>query len=83
MEWRAVDLEQVPALGVVAVVEGRKVAVGRLALLGDSAGRIEEARKVVEQLSRRGHTTVVVGVDGNVVGVLGLADRAGERGRLH
>ncbi len=78
MEWRAVDLEQVPALGVVAVVEGRKVAVGRLALLGDSAGRIEEARKVVEQLSRRGHTTVVVGVDGNVVGVLGLADRARE-----
>ena len=70
--------EPVAGKGIVATVDGRRVAVGNLALItADAAGREPEERvvEVVAELAERGRTPMVVAVDGDVVGVVAVADR--------
>ena len=71
---RAEQFENVPGHGAIAVVDGRRVAVGNLRLmdreaigLGPLAGRRDE-------LAAGGRTAVVAAVDGRAVGVIGIAD---------
>jgi Zn2+/Cd2+-exporting ATPase len=69
--------EPVPGKGIVADLDGRRVAVGNLALLADErrdphGGSIEA---VVDELAMAGRTPVAVTRDGEVVGVIAVADR--------
>ena len=66
----ASGFDSAPGRGVHATVEGQRVEVGSPAAL-DEAGLAD----VVDQAEQRGHTTVVVRLDGRPVGVLGLSDR--------
>jgi Zn2+/Cd2+-exporting ATPase len=68
--------EPVPGKGVVATLDGHRVVVGNLALLAaeDIDGRAE-AVPVVERLAAEGRTPMVVAYDGQVIGVVALADR--------
>jgi Cd2+/Zn2+-exporting ATPase len=68
----AEDLVQVPAQGVRATVQGRLIAVGKLALATESGGA---GARAVERLAAEGKTTVAVIVDGSPRAVIGLADR--------
>jgi Cu+-exporting ATPase len=62
-------------LGVEGVVDGRALVVGRPALLADWAMYLpEDLESARVRAERRGRTTVAVGWDGAVVGVLALAD---------
>ncbi|GHG48142.1 haloacid dehalogenase [Flavimobilis marinus] len=68
------DVAPVPGHGIVATVQGRRVVVGNAALLvaegiDGGAALADEA-----EVSAAGRTTVVVALDGVVLGVLGLAD---------
>ncbi len=65
--------EPVVGRGVVATVDGRRVAVGNLRLL-DGVERDDRAAAEVERLSSAGRTPVVVALDSRVVGVVGVAD---------
>ncbi|GAB7108533.1 heavy metal translocating P-type ATPase [Streptomyces phaeofaciens JCM 4814] len=68
----AEHFENVPGRGVRGRVEGREVAVGRLA---DHTGALpEELARAKEQAERDGRTAVVVGWDGRARGVLAVAD---------
>nr|WP_246017513.1 heavy metal translocating P-type ATPase [Micromonospora pisi] len=67
------DFTSLPGRGVTARVEGREVAVGSPAHLLSDGHQI--ARRLTEELEDDGHTAVVVLVDGDPVGVLGIADR--------
>lgn len=72
----ATDFRSTPGRGVVAIVEGRRIEVGSPVLLEERAGhRTVQARLAVTGLESAGRTAVVVIVDGDPVGVLGLADR--------
>jgi heavy metal translocating P-type ATPase len=72
----ATDFRSTPGRGVVAVVEGRRIEVGSPVLLDGHGGqRTVQARVAVAGLETAGRTAVVVIVDGDPVGVLGLADR--------
>ncbi|MEU4475228.1 heavy metal translocating P-type ATPase [Micromonospora sp. NPDC023888] len=62
-----------PGRGVTARVDGRRVAVGSPA--GLDAGQDGPLRTLVDELEQAGRTAVVVQVDGDPVGVLGLADK--------
>jgi Zn2+/Cd2+-exporting ATPase len=68
--------EPIPGKGVVATLDGHRVAVGNLAMLAaeDIDGRAE-AVPVVEKLAAEGRTPMVVAYDGQVIGVVALADR--------
>ncbi|MBN0048152.1 cadmium-translocating P-type ATPase [Streptomyces actuosus] len=68
--------ENVPGRGVRGHVDGREVAVGRLAENGD--GLPEELARARKEAEREGRTAVVVGWDGAARGVLAVADAVKE-----
>ncbi|CAL9426612.1 Copper-exporting P-type ATPase [Streptomyces sp. enrichment culture] len=69
----AEDFASVPGRGVRARVEGRAVAVGRLA--EHTAGPLpEDVARAKERAERDGRTAVVVGWDGAARGVVAVAD---------
>ncbi|MEU6183068.1 heavy metal translocating P-type ATPase [Streptomyces coeruleorubidus] len=69
----AEDFTSAPGVGVTAVVNGRRVAVGAPARLLDGTGSTVTA--VAEKLEESGRTAVLVLVDGAPAGLLGVADR--------
>ncbi|MBB1482965.1 cation-translocating P-type ATPase [Tessaracoccus sp. MC1865] len=73
-------VRSVPGHGVVAMVQGREVAVGNVALIEKAlrssqapAGR-QWAEAAVEELSAAGRTPLLVALDGDIIGALGVAD---------
>ncbi len=67
--------ENLPGRGIVATYQGRRVAVGTGALmeqLGVAVGDVAETQ--LDTLKSSGKTAVLVALDGEVVGVLGIAD---------
>ncbi|MFD4658260.1 heavy metal translocating P-type ATPase [Kitasatospora sp. NPDC058444] len=69
----AEDFTSTPGTGVTATVDGRAVAVGAPARLLTGPG--SPAAAIVAELEQGGRTAVLVEVDGEPAGVLGLADR--------
>ena len=74
--------EPVPGKGIVATLDGHRVAVGNLALIraeqvegSQDSGR---AAQVVADLAAKGRTPMVVACDGRVIGVVAVADRIRE-----
>ncbi|WP_279627509.1 HAD-IC family P-type ATPase [Micromonospora chersina] len=73
MEQRPEDLDA--GRGVSALVEGRRVAVGRPGPLGERPEHdAAEIRRAVTDVQAAGQTAVVVTIDGRPGGVLALAD---------
>ncbi len=68
-------VETVTGRGVVARAGWHEIAVGTAALLsGLDAEGTSAAAAVADDLAAQGRTPMLVGVDGRVVGVIGLAD---------
>ncbi|TCP41646.1 heavy metal-(Cd/Co/Hg/Pb/Zn)-translocating P-type ATPase [Tamaricihabitans halophyticus] len=65
------DFRALPGIGVTAVVAGRTVTV-RNPRHADAG----QAAELVTELETAGHTAVLVSVDGQPLGVLGIGDRA-------
>ena len=68
------DFSALPGAGVTATVGNCSVVIGNRKLMQDqglSIGNLESAAEAVEVA---GHTSVYVGLDGRVVGVIGIAD---------
>jgi heavy metal translocating P-type ATPase len=73
----AQDFSSFPGRGVSATVAGKAVRVGSPVLLAEHAAATSSgsALAAVEDMESRGETAVVVVVDGDLAGVLGLTDR--------
>jgi len=67
-------VESVPGKGVAAVVRGRRVLVGNLALMASEGVRIGAGDEAAERLAAAGRTPMLVAVDGAVVGAVAVAD---------
>lgn len=70
---QASGLEAVHGKGLRAIVEGRKVVIGNLALFEGHPG-LDGVRPMVESLEAQGQTAMVVEREGAFLGVLGVAD---------
>lgn len=70
--------EAVPGHGIAAMVEGRAVVLGNLKFMADRGVAAGPAEAVLEQLSDEGKTAMVVGVDGELAGVVAVADTVKE-----
>jgi Cu+-exporting ATPase len=75
---KAIDFESITGKGVTGVVDGRKVAIGKRAVLenagmhaGDNTGELAER---AEQLRQGGQVVMFVAVDGQPAGLIGVAD---------
>ncbi|NYF97787.1 heavy metal translocating P-type ATPase [Janibacter cremeus] len=70
--------EPVPGKGIVASLDGHRIAVGNLPLIeaeNHDGHDMDEAHEVVAQLASAGRTPMLVSCDGRVIGVVAVADR--------
>lgn len=72
---KASEFASIPGRGVGAVVNGRLVEVSNPGAAGDPSHLERPEAALVARLHSQGRTAVVVTVDGEPVGVLGLTDR--------
>jgi Cu+-exporting ATPase len=71
---QATEFETSTGKGVLGIVDGRRVAVGNVALMRELGLSTWPLRAEGEQLSREGQTPVYVSLDGQVAGLIALAD---------
>jgi Cu+-exporting ATPase len=64
---KAASFRAVTGQGVIGQVEGREIAIGNSSLVSGDFGDID-------QLRRRGQTVMLVAIDGQPAGILGVAD---------
>jgi len=70
--------DSVTGKGVVASADGRDLVVGTPELLEERGTDPEPAREILESRRERGETAILVGADGELLGVIGIADRIKE-----
>jgi len=68
------DFQSVTGQGVRGKLESQRVALGNTALMAADLINIASMEKRMNQLRVEGQTVMIVAVDGNVVGLLGVAD---------
>jgi Cu+-exporting ATPase len=66
--------QAVPGQGVRAEVDGQQIAVGNRRLMEGADMDISPLADALEHLENNANTTVLIAVDGEVAGVLGVAD---------
>ncbi|MDJ1432668.1 heavy metal translocating P-type ATPase [Halostagnicola sp. A-GB9-2] len=75
------EFENVPGHGIRAETVRGSVLVGRRKLLADEGIDPDPAEETLERLEREGKTAMPVAVDGELVGVLAVADEVRESAR--
>jgi len=73
----AVDSDEfvaIPGHGITARVEGRRVVLGNLKCLADQGIPAGGAEGLMERLADEGKTAMVLGIDGELAGVIAVAD---------
>ena len=62
--------------GIVAMVDGKRVAVGNAALMNQEGVHLsEEAQKDIEQFEKEGNSLVLTSVDGQLQALVGIRDQ--------
>ncbi|GMR01723.1 MAG: heavy metal translocating P-type ATPase [Acidimicrobiia bacterium] len=72
------NFEAVPGHGIIAVVGQQRVVLGNLKFMADEGIPAGAAEEILERLSDEGKTAMVVGVDGELAGVVAVADTVKE-----
>jgi len=62
--------------GVMGLLKGKKVLLGSARLMKQEGVSLDGLDKKADQLSKQGKTTVYVGEDGKIVGLVGISDVA-------
>jgi Cu2+-exporting ATPase len=70
----AAQFEAVAGEGVLATVAGRRLAVGNARLLEREHVALDRSRPLAEELAGQGRTVVHVAVDGEIAGLIAIAD---------
>ena len=70
------EFESVPGHGAIASVDGHRVVIGNLRLLERESVPLDGTRDRAAELVGGGRTVVAVAIDGNVAGMLAIADAA-------
>ena len=74
----AQDFVAVPGLGLQAQVGGRQVLLGNLSLMEQRAAELNGLAATAEELLAQGKTAMFVAADGQVLGVIAVADTVKE-----
>ncbi|MFP5364942.1 MAG: heavy metal translocating P-type ATPase [Thermoleophilia bacterium] len=83
-QWRSLVLpavesfEAVPGHGALAVVEGRRIAIGNSRLLDREAVSLDGLASRAAELAGEGRTTVRVAIDGEAAAIVAIADATRE-----
>ena len=77
----ATEFEAVPGEGAIATVEGHRLAVGNARLLERQHVSLDGFAPVAQELAGEGRTVVHVAVDGEISGLIAVADAPRETAR--
>jgi Cu2+-exporting ATPase len=72
----ATSFENVPGHGAIALVDGRRLAIGNLRLMQREGAALDGLEGKRAELAAAGKTVVSVAADGKAVGLLAIADAA-------
>ena len=75
-DMNAENIQQIPAAGMRATINGQIISIGKLSMSPDTASNYAFAKSTLEKLSAEGKTAVVLAIDDNPYAVLALSDRA-------
>ena len=67
--------ESLPGHGAFAQVDGRRLAIGNAAMMAKEGADVASVQAQMEQLSHEGKTVTYVSADGQLVGLIALADK--------
>jgi P-type Cu2+ transporter len=70
----ASDFTNIPGYGVIATVDGHRLAVGNQRLMKREKIELGPLEAALERISIEGRTVVIVGVDGKAGGLVAIAD---------
>jgi Cu+-exporting ATPase len=77
----AKSFNAIPGHGAEASVDGKQVILGSIKLMKDRGLSIDEMKKMSNDLWSKGRTVMFLGMDGKVVGIIGLADTVKQNAR--
>lgn len=69
------SFESVPGHGAFAQVEGRRLAIGNVKMMAREGTQVAAVQAQVDALSHEGKTVTYVSVDGQLAGLIALADK--------
>jgi len=69
------SFESVPGHGAFAQVEGRRLAIGNVKMMAREGAQVAAVQAQVDALSHEGKTVTYVSVDGQLAGLIALADK--------
>ncbi len=68
------DVEALPGIGLKADCDGRRIIIGNKALMDKEKASFGQALMIADKEEEKGRTVVFVAVDGQVAGLIALAD---------
>jgi len=70
-----VDFEAIPGKGIITIVSNKKVHLGNEKLFEDNNISITEYKDMFNEYQQRGITTILISIDSQVKGILGISDK--------
>ncbi|MFC2017799.1 heavy metal translocating P-type ATPase [Chloroflexota bacterium] len=70
----ASDFKAIPGHGIEALVEGKRLILGNMKLIEESGLSLNELGGETDRLQTEGNTVMFLGVDGQVMGIIAMAD---------
>ena len=68
------DFNSISGMGLAALIQGRRVALGNLKLMQQEDIPLGDMERVAQQLWEQGKTVMFLGLDGKLAGMLALSD---------
>ncbi len=72
--WEPSEFEAIPGYGIRSIIAGKQILAGKLNLFEDQKLKTGFINSHVNELENQAKTTVIVGIDSEIIAVLGISD---------
>ncbi len=72
--FKATDFESITGKGIIATVDGARIAIGSPALMRDEGVEVDSLAERAEEQRRKGGTSMFAAIDGRLASLLAVAD---------
>lgn len=73
------EFNAIPGKGIKAIYDGKKVAIGNRALIKENLIEIDDnIEEKIAELENKGQTVIIVSIDNEINGIIGIADKIKE-----
>jgi len=69
------EFNAIPGKGVETIIDNMKVLIGNEKIIEENNLNYDEFREKYEEIQNKGITAIIVAVDGNIRGIIGISDR--------